>query len=108
MRDSIKPALAALQKLPRDCFLNIQIEPTEDKEGEILTAGLFQRAPEDGWPSRAARFGYPPGSPADSVSAQPYEREDRIIVAISVDPKDPETFIRLLNSMLREETKRAR
>jgi hypothetical protein len=87
-----------LSRLPKSHFVQIQVEGSAE-DGETLTACLFERAPEDGWPSWGARFGHPLGSETYERPAGERAYDDRVIWGISSDLND-EGFWTLLESAL--------
>jgi hypothetical protein len=104
--------MTAIALLPEDHYARFCKEPIgeddcdeDDDEGVtwLHTAYVFQQAPEDGWPSRGARFGHPPDSPSHQQPCEPHqEHDDLVLFGINAYPDKPEVVERLLIAAIQE------
>ena len=94
--------MTAIALLPEDHYVTFNKEKgEEEKDGEtapwLLTACVFQKAPEDGWPSRGAKFGHPPDSPSHQEPCpSQWKHDDRVLFGVNSYPDEPQVLERLL------------
>lgn len=89
--------MAAIRCLPDDHYVTFRKEQDEDGDRVLLTACVFQKAPEDGWASRGARFGHPPDAQSCADPCPPqFMHDDRVIFGVSSAMEEPKVLERLL------------
>jgi hypothetical protein len=84
---SFKELYDLILKLPKNEYLTIEVEGSNEEDGEqgeFVSACLFMKCPEDGWPNRAAYFGHLPDSPDAQVTDFPWKYDDSVLVGTSV------------------------
>jgi hypothetical protein len=92
--------MTAIARLPNDHYVTFNKESsTEEGDGDepvwLLTACVFQKAPEDGWESRGAKFGHPPTAASHAKPCPPQWAHDDAVI-FGVNAEEPETLERLL------------
>lgn len=95
--------MTAIALLPEDHYVTFNKEFEDDEAGDgsrkrhLLTACVFQKAPEGGWPSRGAYFRLPPSTPAhDEPCPSQWKHDDTVIFGVNAVLEEPEVLERLL------------
>lgn len=110
--------MSAIALLPQDHYVKFGKELDEEEQDEqdeqddeqddegswFLTATVFQKAPEDGWPSRGAYFRHSPPSPSHEEECPPqWRHNDSVIFGVTAGLEEPEILERLLiNAITRQ------
>ena len=89
--------MTAIARLPEDHFVTFNKERDEEDTCWLLTACVFQAAPEDGWPSRGAYFNHPLDAASHKEPCPPQWKHDvGVRFGVNSDPATPEILERLL------------
>ena len=103
--------MTAIDRLPEDHYVKFGKEkPEEDGHDDddedvpyFLVACVFKKAPEDGWPSRGARFQHPQDWSSHQESCPKHStHDDCVLFGISAHPEEPEVLERLLINAINE------